>query len=435
MNLLINRYIIVCILFDENDSVLLKMRKLILLTNTFPYGKQETFLENELPWLCQHFDVTIVNHSPTYSSSRKIDESVTVLKSEAPSCHYGRKNKIRYFLLYFFKAIGRKELTDILKHRGNIKSQIVESVLFFARAQAYYEDISSKIDLVNEEVIIYSYWSSIELLGMVLHKRSTQKIITRMHGGDLYNERYTYGRQPFKKQMDGKIDACVFISEFGRNYYLNNFSSKADNKYLYRLGTVDYGISPMQDTEKKITVCSCSNIIKLKRVKMIVQALKLIKDMNIQWIHFGDDSGFGIDGEMNEVLNLAKTLPGNINATFMGRIDNAKVLQFYAENYVTCFITTSSTEGCPVSVMEALSFGIPIVATSVGGIPEMLTGTENILLKEVPEIEEIKNALLRMFTLDKGKENSLRKANRELWKNKFSADENNRKWIEFLKEF
>ena len=118
----------------------------------------------------------------------------------------------------------------------------------------------------------------------------------------------------------------------------------------------------------------------------------------------------------------------------MGRIENQKVLEFYQKNFVNCFITTSSTEGCPVSIMEALSFGIPVIATSVGGITEMIEGTENILLSATPSIDEIKTALISMFSLSEDKNKRLRNANRLLWKEQFAADTNNAKWIEFLKK-
>jgi len=43
------------------------------------------------------------------------------------------------------------------------------------------------------------------------------------------------------------------------------------------------------------------------------------------------------------------------------------VLNYYASNPVDVFINTSSSEGLPVSIMEAMSFGIPVIATNVGG--------------------------------------------------------------------
>lgn len=102
---------------------------------------------------------------------------------------------------------------------------------------------------------------------------------------------------------------------------------------------------------------------------------------------------------------------------------------------VDCFITTSSTEGGnPVSIMEALSFGIPIIATSVGGITEMLIDTENILLPPNPSIEEVADALDNLWSRSLESLTGLRERNRLLWQNCFTAEKNYRTFVALLSE-
>jgi len=47
-----------------------------------------------------------------------------------------------------------------------------------------------------------------------------------------------------------------------------------------------------------------------------------------------------------------------------------QVLDFYTRNEVSFFINLSSSEGMPFAMMEAMSFGVPVIATAVGGVPE-----------------------------------------------------------------
>ncbi len=54
-----------------------------------------------------------------------------------------------------------------------------------------------------------------------------------------------------------------------------------------------------------------------------------------------------------------------------GSIDD--LMLFFKENSVDLFINASITEGTPVSIMEAISCGIPIIATDVGGNPEIVS--------------------------------------------------------------
>ena len=48
----------------------------------------------------------------------------------------------------------------------------------------------------------------------------------------------------------------------------------------------------------------------------------------------------------------------------------------------TCFLLTSDYEGCPVSVVEAMAAGAPVVCTAVGGIPELVVDGETGILVE-----------------------------------------------------
>ena len=76
---------------------------------------------------------------------------------------------------------------------------------------------------------------------MLKKKYPFLKVISRLHGMDLYNERHVGGRQPFKKIMDLKTEKLVFACEYGMKYYIRQFTdkkSKSKSKYeVCRLGT------------------------------------------------------------------------------------------------------------------------------------------------------------------------------------------------------
>ena len=60
-----------------------------------------------------------------------------------------------------------------------------------------------------------------------------------------------------------------------------------------------------------------------------------------------------------------------------GNVDNAALLEDYiTENYYL-FVNVSSSEGIPVSIMEASSVGIPCLATDVGGTGEIISDGVN----------------------------------------------------------
>ena len=98
---------------------------------------------------------------------------------------------------------------------------------------------------------------------------------------------------------------------------------------------------------------------------------------------------------------------------------------FYKNNKVDLFINVSSTEGLPVSIMEAISFGIPCLATDVGGTSEIII--DGITGKLIPK--DFENSFLaqeieNIINMDKDDYNNLRKKTRNFWKENYQAKNN-----------
>ena len=86
---------------------------------------------------------------------------------------------------------------------------------------------------------------------------------------------------------------------------------------------------------------------------------------------------------------------------FPGNIDHQKLLNKYENNKVDIVISSSITvldvfEGIPVSLMEAMSYEIPIIATDVGGTKELVDGQSGILVNQ-KDSEALKNSILKLI--------------------------------------
>ena len=100
-------------------------------------------------------------------------------------------------------------------------------------------------------------------------------------------------------------------------------------------------------------------------------------------------------------------------------------MHFYETNHVDLFINVSSSEGIPVSIMEALSFGIPVIATNVGGVPEIIQDSKNGILLDVNcSAGEIADAIIKYINLDKPSITQLSQNARSFWIKNYSADTN-----------
>ena len=415
----------------------MKKRRLVVSTETFPYGKGEKpFLKPEIDELSKYFDVTICSHANECDVNDT--ENLTTLSSDVKVVNLNINmnfwRRIVYGILYILDKDARKEIKDIFSQKTEILRRVYQSIGFFALAMENLR-LMKKKHLLYEDTLYYSFWFYYYTYSMVRYKAKDNniKVVTKAHGFDLYNERYTGGRQPFKKIMFPNIDKIFFVSFAGQKYYKEHFEHDIESKgRVCRLGTAEcvgrYIIKPDRDI---FNLVSCSNVIPLKRVELIVEALALLKEEKIRWTHFGGGESF------NQLEECARRLlkgKDNISYMLMGPTDNNKVLEYYQEHPVHCFITTSSTEGgTPMSIMEAMSAGIPIIGTNVGGIPEMLDGN-GVLLSPDPTAEEIAKAISDMYSASYERIKEMRDSSYNIWKNNFCFKNNIIDFIEALQD-
>jgi glycosyltransferase involved in cell wall biosynthesis len=101
------------------------------------------------------------------------------------------------------------------------------------------------------------------------------------------------------------------------------------------------------------------------------------------------------DGPLREQLEKFCVQHGLYNTKFLGRLPHRIVLEQIAKSDI--FILTSKEEGLPNVIIEALALGKPVVATAVGGIPEMIKDDVNGILIPPKSPECVAEALRRLL--------------------------------------
>lgn len=121
------------------------------------------------------------------------------------------------------------------------------------------------------------------------------------------------------------------------------------------------------------------------------------------------------EGELlEETKELAKALKIEANVQFLGSSTNVYPHLHDAD----AFLLPSNYEGMPMTIIEAMGTGLPIVATAVGGVPDMLTDGESGLLTPV-EPDAVADACIRLIENPQLREMLGRNAGRE--SRRFSA--------------
>ncbi len=398
------------------------MQKLLLATESFPYGRGEkSFILPELKRIAEDYDITILCHADrAEAATAELPETVRVICLGRPVIRI--KDKIKALLHYISHRDGWCEIKEILSDKINRKERLYQSLAFYAQALADERSLKKSGALSkNESIIYYSFWYTYFCYSMVRMKRRypNVRILTRTHGHDLYHERIPGDRQPFRHQMERKLEKIIFACEYGRNYYEANVSGQhtdPDRLSVCRLG-IEPAMRQMPYRESVVFhLVSCSNVIGLKRLELIIDGLAGIEDFQVQWAHIGDGESFE-----HVKRYAAERLDGseNISYQFVGYLENEAVCDYYMTHQVDCFITTSATEGgCPVSIQEAMSYGVPVIGTQAGGITEMIDGN-GILLPENPTGHDVAEAIGKMYHLEKEVYQEMQRQSLRIWEKEF----------------
>ena len=172
-------------------------------------------------------------------------------------------------------------------------------------------------------------------------------------------------------------------------------------------------------------------LVPIKRVNLLLDgilcAAQMRPDQQFEWTHMGNGS---IRSELQE--NADRRFPANAKAFFPGYSNKDALMKFYRNEPVDVFTNVSSSEGTPVAVMEAVSCGIPVIATAVGGNQEIVSEKNGILLSPNPTPEEIAKAILDLFDHPESAD-SKRKGSRIVWMERYNAEINFRAFAERLK--
>ncbi len=317
-------------------------------------------------------------------------------------------------------------------HAGKVNFAIIKSVLLFLiktdKYKGYLESYFSTIDFKETDVVIYNYWTFENSLAATLLKKDYPlKVYTRMHSLDLYFDRVSENYLPFRKLVYDLCNAVFYISEQGKDYFnrVHQIEKKNQQKGIVnRIGVVNNYVLAVPSFQK-IVLLSNAWIQPLKRIEFIIESLALINEFEIEWLHIGDDYG---TGRFDAIKNFAFDSLGvkkNIQYEFVGRKTQQEVYEIFIKKKVNLFINVSTTEGIPVSIMEALSFGVPTIATKVGGVPEIIEDGENgFLLPADITAVDVANKISWYNGMSSEEKAAMANNARKIWNEKFNANKN-----------
>ena len=396
-----------------------------LIYNAFPFGNSEFFAGYEIPYLNeiagdQYRVISFYKGKDCkYDKVNDIQGKIYIVQ---PSVRDYLKGLISFF---YPKVLKELKSIKIRKCRDSLTKCLWRMLYYRAYGYALREKVRN-IDISDNEVFI-CYWLNECAYAAIMLKQINKsiKVVSRAHGFDVFEERCYL---PFRNELFGAIDIVYPINRIEKQYLLDHYSSilTEEKVHVSHLGISIPKYYSLDDTRSNFTIVTCSSIIKLKRLDIIVGALSEITEFCFKWIHIGGGPlQEQIKTQANNQLNKS-----NQRYEFLGQIPLSQVHALYREHDVSLFVNCSDTEGVPVSIMEAMSYCIPVVARDVGGNSEIIDNNNGILLRANCSTHDLAEAIRKIYSMSNNEYISMKQAAREKVKTEFNSDIQYRRFFE-----
>ncbi|PTL98956.1 MAG: glycosyl transferase family 1, partial [Bacteroidetes bacterium] len=207
-----------------------------------------------------------------------------------------------------------------------------------------------------------------------------------LHGGNL----------PMRLEQSPKLSRIIFkhahINVSPSLYLKKAFATVGYDNVIYVPNTLSIKAYPFKerriDAIKLLWVRSFSEIY---NPLLAVKVLKSLIDKGLQaeLCMVGPDS----DGSMATVKQYADL--HHLNVTFPGQLTKTEWIALSKPYNV--FMNTTNFDNMPVSVIEAMALGLPVVSTNVGGMPYLIANQKDGLLVEPNDVEQMVDAILELY--------------------------------------
>jgi glycosyltransferase EpsD len=139
-------------------------------------------------------------------------------------------------------------------------------------------------------------------------------------------------------------------------------------------------------------ILSVGELNRNKNHKAVVQALSFLRNFNVYYIICGEGP------EKRNIEKIAKKLGVANNVRLLGYSTSVSMIM----KVVDVFAMPSMREGLPISLIEAMASGLPVLASKIRGITDLLSNSNNAHLFSFNDINEIANAIKIMVDKRKG---------------------------------
>ena len=237
-----------------------------------------------------------------------------------------------------------------------------------------------------------SFWR--KSLFIFLARVFMRPVIFHLHGGefvDFYmNECGANAKKFIKKTLDS-VDIIIVLTES----WAKKLSMITENTNIIAINnSVEYCHVTNEGSGRKThSLLFLGKLVPSKGLYDLIDAVSMLR------VTFSDiELVIGGSGNSDIFHNYAKKSGIDDKIKFAGWIEGKEKNLYLSHSSI--FVLPSYNEGLPVSVLEAMAAGIPVVATAVGGIPDVINSGEEGILVSPSDPIDLKNAIETLFLDD-----------------------------------
>lgn len=270
--------------------------------------------------------------------------------------------------------------------------------------------------------------------------RTTLKALEASFLGRVRNLRGEIGISPFIEPICiRRADRIIAVSQFTKQDIMSVFGIPES-----KIAVIYHGVHPEdyvlpEEARAEIRnglginsqqmILFAGKLAPRKGVDVLIRALpQVLKEVEVKLVLAGS-------GNQQDYQHLAQTLGISDKIRFVGRVpDDALRLLFSS---CDLFVLPSRLEGLGIVILEAMAAGKPVVATNVGGIPELIESGQNGILVEANNEGKLAGAIVKVLSNKSLAqiigENNMKKA-RERFSWEVAAQKTERVYNELIKK-
>lgn len=216
------------------------------------------------------------------------------------------------------------------------------------------------------------------------------KTIMHIHGAcfeEFFNN-LNPKKQKYIKKVLNQSEKIIVLSESWKKFFEKLVDSEKI-EVMYNSVKVPEVIE-RKESKEIYTGLLLGRIGKRKGIYDVIEAVKELKkeNINVKIILAGD-------GEVDKARSLVNEEKLQENIEIIEWVDEEKKKEYLIKS--DFYILPSYNEGLPMSVLEAMSYSLPVITTKVGGIPEIIHNGENGILVNPGDIKGIKSGIKKII--------------------------------------